>query len=85
MTALEEYCELFPDYCMVLSIGSGRLITRLEDDPNSQRYISPPDENEDSFRDRLERSKKAGKNLFLDEWEPFTPVPYDHSKINRPE
>lgn len=31
-------------------------------------YIQPDDETEDSFLDRLKRSKDQGENLFFSEW-----------------
>lgn len=39
--------------------------------------IAPDDETEEKFFDRIERSKKSGRNLFFEEWEPMPEYPID--------
>ena len=41
---------------------------RVDDLKNGRTYIAPDNETEERFLDRLERSKKEGRNLFFIEW-----------------
>lgn len=38
-------------------------------------YVAPNSETEHETLDRIERSKKAGRNLFREEWKPFVYEP----------
>ena len=38
-------------------------------------YVPTRDETEAQILDRIERSKKAGRNLFFEEWELWEPEP----------
>lgn len=38
-------------------------------------YISPYNETEEEFMDRLERSKRENRNLFFEEWDEFIMIP----------
>lgn len=40
-------------------------------------YDPPEDETREKFIDRIERSKKAERNLFLEEWVKAKPLPKD--------
>lgn len=43
-----------------------------------KEFISPSDETDEAFSDRLLRSKKKGENLFAKEWEELK---YDNNEI----
>ena len=43
--------------------------------PNGDAFVAPHDETMEAFLDRIERSKKAGRNLFFEEWEFWEPEP----------
>lgn len=45
----------------------GNQIMVLNEETNIY-HVSPPDETDEIFMDRLERCKKENKNLFFDEW-----------------
>lgn len=38
-------------------------------------YISPYNETEEEFMDRLERSKRENRTLFFEEWDEFIMIP----------
>lgn len=40
-------------------------------DENGKTYISPFDETDEQFSDRLERCQQTGHNLFFEEWKEF--------------
>lgn len=64
-----EYRKQFPmDSCFFNEPGSGVLI---ESKSKQKAFISPADETDEMFLDRLTRSKKVGRNLFYEEWETF--------------
>ena len=72
------YEEVFPDcyfgrnYCIGYTTGSYDKSVN-----GGKEYVMPYDETEESFIDRIERSKQAGRNLFFEEWEEAKP--YDTS------
>jgi len=39
---------------------------------DGKRYAMPKDETLEQFYDRIRRSKECGRNLFFEEWEPYT-------------
>ena len=61
------YRKQFPDdNCFFSEPGSEILIETKE-----KAFISPSDETDEVFSDRLVRSKKIGRNLFYEEWDTF--------------
>lgn len=67
-TCIEKYREQYPlDDCFY---GEPNDLIMISNDENVT-VIQPIDETEAVFLDRLERSKKAGKNLFFEEWNRF--------------
>ncbi len=63
------YADQYPDDGLILEESTGGvLITRSDKDGS---YIQPIDETNESFVDRIERSKTLGRNLFYSEWEHF--------------
>lgn len=70
-----EYRKCFPDdRCFFSEPGSGIIIENSE----NKSFISPSDETDDIFLERLHRSKIANRNLFYEEWTEFK---YDSSSI----
>ncbi len=65
---IEKYNKLYPDDDMKFGIPDGVLLKRNNDE---SLFYGDENESDEVFLDRLERSKKAGKNLFYEEWEPF--------------
>lgn len=64
-----EYRKNFPsDSCFFNEPGSGILI---ESKSKQKAFISPPDETDEIFLNRLIRCKETGRNLFYEEWETF--------------
>ena len=45
------------------------------DNENMKSYRMPADETDDTFMDRLKRSKDENKNLFFTEWEEIKNIP----------
>lgn len=43
--------------------------------PDETSYMAPHGETNADVLDRIERSKKAGRNLFIEEWEQWEPEP----------
>ncbi len=65
------YRKQFPDdNCFFSEPGSGILIENKE-----EAFISPFDETDEVFFDRLVRSKEIGRNLFYEEWNTFEYAP----------
>lgn len=63
-----KYREAYPDdYCAYGEPSDNVLICNNAD----ISVVSPPDETDEAFMDRLSRSKKSGENLFYKEWERF--------------
>ena len=63
--SIDKYKEMFPeDECFYGEPSSLVYISHGED-----TYGQPEDETNDIFMDRLVRCKKAGRNLFLEEWD----------------
>lgn len=54
------------DFCYGVALCAGPLA-----------YAAPANETLDTFTDRMERSIKAGRNLFLEEWKPLPPYRLD--------
>ena len=46
----------------------------VENQDTGVSYISPPDETEKVFMDRLERCKREQRNLFFEEWEAYKAI-----------
>lgn len=64
-----KYRKQYPnDYCSVFEPSSKIMIS---ENGSGQTYISPTAEDDETFLDRLERSKSIGKNLFYEEWDKF--------------
>lgn len=64
-----KYREKFPDdYCAFAEPSDNVIISN---DTLNISVISPANETDDVFLDRLSRSNEAGENLFYKEWEKF--------------
>ena len=64
-----KYRDAYPnDYCAYVEPSDNVLVC---DNNNAISVVSPPDETDEAFMDRLSRSKKAGENLFYKEWKTF--------------
>ncbi len=64
---VDAYKEQYPDdHCFIHITGGGVNI-----ETKHKTYRQPYDETEEEFFDRLERSRKVGRNLFYEEWEIF--------------
>lgn len=64
-----KYRKQYPgDYCSIFEPSSKVMIC---ENGNGQAYLSPEAENDETFLDRLERSKSISKNLFYEEWDKF--------------
>lgn len=64
-----KYREQYPDdSCFFGEPGFGVII---ESAVSNKAFISPFDETNETFLDRLNRSQKNGHNYFYDEWKPF--------------
>lgn len=69
-TALKAYRETFSNSrCFHLETSTMLLIEKPG--RKGKTYRQPSDETEEQFLDRIERSKKAGRNLFYEEWPEF--------------
>lgn len=64
--SLWEYRKQFDTNKCVFA-EPGNQIMVLNETTNTY-YVSPPDETDEIFMNRLERCKKENKNLFFDEW-----------------
>lgn len=65
--AISVYARAFPDDdCGYEELTEGLFSICTADATAS--VIQPEDETEDAFLDRIERSRKAGRNLFYEEW-----------------
>lgn len=66
---IDEYRSQYPDdWCGIDECFGDVIVTRGQDE---RSFYNPKHENDRVFMDRLERSKKIGKNLFYEEWEVF--------------
>jgi len=63
--ALEQYSAVYPNDDIGYSNPDGLVMITID----GEDYIQPEDELETDFLARLARSKREGKNLFVDEWE----------------
>lgn len=62
-----EYRKQYPDdRCFFSEPGSFVIIEN-----KGQNFINPPDEDDKTFIERLEKSKKHNHNYFYDEWNIF--------------
>jgi hypothetical protein len=67
--AIDAYRKVFPgDNCAYGEPGS---LVFVEPEGSDDAYLQPCDETEAIFLDRIERSRKAGRNLFCEEWPRF--------------
>ena len=66
---LIAYHKQFPKGDCGFDDPSGKV--GITDPKNDTYYLQPDGETDESFMDRLERSKKAERNLFYKEWKPF--------------
>ncbi len=71
MNLSEKCIELYraqnPNDCCGFQVPGGQFMI----DNDDTMYIQPENETDESFADRLERSRMAGRNLFYEEWETF--------------
>ncbi len=74
--SISKYWKQYPDGGIGYSEPDGGLmISNLE---NGKTYKAPANETDELFEDRLERSKKARRNLFFEEWEEYiSDIPID--------
>lgn len=64
---IDLYRAQYPgDHCG-FEVPSGHFMIETGD----TMYIQPENETKEAFMHRLERSRKAGRNLFYEEWETF--------------
>lgn len=64
-----EYRKEFPnDRCFFCESGTGVFIDSKSEE---KTFISPFDETDEIFIDRIKRSKEVGRNLFYEEWNTF--------------
>lgn len=66
----DEYKKIYkhPHVCGFLEPSDDFSVSNED---TEKTYIMPENETLEAFLDRIERSKKAGKNLFYEEWEEF--------------
>lgn len=58
--------------CMFAEPGNEIMVIN----PDTGKYhISPYNETEEEFMDRLERSKRENRNLYFEEWDEFIMLP----------
>lgn len=67
--SIKKYRDFAPDDdCYYLEPSNNVAIV---DKKSGITYISPDDETDSTFNERLERSKQSGKNYFFEEWEEY--------------
>ncbi len=66
--SIEKYRKMYPNDGIGFEISGGVSVERESDGAG---FRGDENESDEVFLDRLERSKKAGRNLFYEEWEPF--------------
>lgn len=59
---------------LLFCTGGPWILSRASD---KQKFTVPAAETDETFADRIKRSKKAGRNLFYEEFEEFNPDPCD--------
>ena len=64
--SMHKYKEVFGTRCVYHEPGYGEVW--VKDAETGKAYISPIDETDEIFLDRINRSIKAGRNLFYEEW-----------------
>ena len=65
-SCIKKYREQYPnDICAFSEPGPGVMITSKV---NRKSFISPADETEESFLERLKRSIEDNHNYFYDDW-----------------
>lgn len=62
-----KYHEAFPEDACGYAVPSS--LVAIDSHVDQRTFISPIDEDDETFIDRIERSKEAGRNLFYEEWE----------------
>ena len=66
--SIKKYRKVFnTDSCGYNEPGYGEVL--VIDDTTEKGYISTWEETDEEFLDRIERSLKAGRNLFYEEWQ----------------
>lgn len=66
---LKEYFKQYPKDRGGIDECADEII--IDSKKLKQSFIPPSDESPEKFMNRLERSRKAGRNLFYEEWNPF--------------
>ena len=64
---LNLYREQYPDDYCGFQMPTGMFMIESED----TCYIQPETETDETFMDRIDRSRNQGRNLFYEEWETF--------------
>lgn len=68
-SSILKYRDLYPnDFCAYGEPSDNVLISNNE---TGESFVSPSDETDEVFLDRINRCKESNKNLFYDEWEKF--------------
>ena len=75
LRAYEGACERHPDvfggsFCGHDMCFGGRIT--VTDNRTDKSYPAPEGETDELFKNRIERSIAAGRNLFFEEWQPET-------------
>ena len=60
-----QYQKSLQDYNCGYAVPSSFVMVTS---PEGKHYLSPDNEDDYAFLDRIERSRKAGRNLFYEEW-----------------
>ena len=76
MASFEEWAQAYLDYDDTF----GSIIRHhmpdgpayVEDPETGKKYAIPDGETLEQFCDRIRRSKECGRNLFFEEWDPYT-------------
>ncbi len=67
---MKQYYDTYPEDDIGIEENSGGRISIYS--PNTgKNYLQPRNETEETFIDRIERSRQTGRNLFYEEWETF--------------
>ena len=63
--SIMEYRKAFSDENCWYAVPSSLVMVTS---PEDKSYLSPIDEDDETFLDRVKRSQEAGRNLFYEEW-----------------
>ena len=63
---IEDYREAFNGAPIGFEEPNGELT--VSDCEHDKMYVAPAGETDESFLDRINRSKESGRNLFFEEW-----------------